>query len=125
MRFGPTWPKSARRFGGKAFESSAPDSAQAQVDLTDILSYIARQSGSVAIARPFVDGLILRCRELASLPGTLGRARPELGEGIRSRVYRGYVVFFCYSGPYLEVIRVIEGHRDIEAAFGAELDPDD
>jgi plasmid stabilization system protein ParE len=98
---------------------------RAQVDLADILSYIARQSGSLAVARRFVDGLMSRWRELASLPGTLGRARPELGEGIRSRVYRGYVVFFCYSGPYLEVVRVIEGHRDIEAAFGAESDPGD
>ena len=97
----------------------------AQADLDAILSYIVRQSGSLAIARRFVDGLLSRGRELAALPGILGRARPELGDGIRSRAYRGYVIFFRYSGPSLEVIRILEGHRDIEAAFGAEPDPDD
>ncbi|HEX8663924.1 MAG TPA: type II toxin-antitoxin system RelE/ParE family toxin [Beijerinckiaceae bacterium] len=99
--------------------------ASARADLDNIYWYIARQSGSRLVAARFYDQLLRQGRKLASLPGTMGRARPELGEGIRSRAYRGYVVFFRYSGPHLEVVRVIEGHRDIDAAFGVEADPED
>jgi toxin ParE1/3/4 len=93
---------------------------QAQADLADIFSYIVRRSGNRAIANRFVDEFLTRCRELASLPGQMGRARPELGEGIRSRPHRGYVIFFRYSGSDFEVVRILEGHRDIEAAFAAD-----
>ncbi len=51
------------------------------------------------------------------MPGTLGRARPELGADLRSFPFRGHVIFFRYAGDTLEVVNVLEGHRDIEAAF--------
>jgi plasmid stabilization system protein ParE len=51
------------------------------------------------------------------LPGTLGRARPELRPNIRSFAFRGYVIFFRYEGERLEVINVLEGHRDVESFY--------
>jgi toxin ParE1/3/4 len=54
------------------------------------------------------------------LPGTVGRARPELGSGIRSASHKGYVIFFRYVGDGFEVVNILEGHRDIESFF----DPD-
>ncbi len=75
------------------------------------------QSGSRAVARNFVIALRRRCHELAALPGTIGRARPELGSGIRSIAHKGYVIFFRYIGGRFEVVNILEGHRDIEAAF--------
>jgi plasmid stabilization system protein ParE len=55
--------------------------------------------------------------EASRLPGTMGRARPELAEGIRSIPYGNYVILFRYNGPYLEIVSIVEGHRDIEELF--------
>jgi plasmid stabilization system protein ParE len=56
-------------------------------------------------------------RELAALPGTLGRARPELRPDIRSFAFGSYVIFFRYGGDRFEVVNIIEGHRDIVAYY--------
>lgn len=91
--------------------------ASAQHDLTDILQYITRESGSLAVGRAFVNGIRQQCAKLASLPGTLGRARPELRPDIRSTPFKGYVIFFRYEGGDFEVVNVFEGHRDVDAYF--------
>lgn len=91
--------------------------ASARSDFADILEYITRESGSLAIGRGFVDVLRQQCRKLASLPGTLGRSRPELRPDIRSFAFRGYVIFFRYDGARFEVVNVREGHRDIITYF--------
>lgn len=91
--------------------------ASVRADLVETQRYIAMQSGSRAVARNFVATLRRRCHELAALPGTIGRARPELGSGIRSMTHRGYVIFFRYLGDRFEVVNILEGHRDIEAFF--------
>jgi plasmid stabilization system protein ParE len=66
--------------------------ASARRDLVEILEYITRQSGSVAVGRRFVDRLRRQCAKLAALSGTLGRARPELRPDIRSFPFKGYVI---------------------------------
>jgi toxin ParE1/3/4 len=48
----------------------------------------------------------------------MGRPRPELGDGIRSSVLGNYVIFFRYEDAVLEIVNVLEGHRDIDAQFG-------
>ena len=92
--------------------------ASVRADLLDIQSYIARESGSRSVAGAFVARLRDRCHELAALPGMVGRARPELGPGIRSSAFKGYVVFFRYRDQQLEVVNILEGHRDIDGYFG-------
>lgn len=94
--------------------------AAARRDLVSILEYITRESGNLAIAQRFVEQIRQQCVKLADLPGTLGRARPELRPDIRSFPFRGYVIFFRYVGDTLEVVTVIEGHWDIERHFGSE-----
>jgi len=86
-------------------------------NLADIAAYIAEASGSREIAERFTSEIRQKCLKLASLPGTLGRARPELRPNYRSFVFKGYVVFFRYVDNVLEVISVLEGHRDIVAYF--------
>ena len=90
----------------------------ARDDLTGILRYIAAESGSVAVATAFVADIRAHCRKLAHLPGTLGQARPELRPDIRSTPHRGYVVFFRYHGELIEIVNVIERHRDVARVFG-------
>ena len=89
----------------------------AQDDLLAIFEYIARESSSLAIGRGFVDQLRDQCVYLASLPGELGRARPELRTDIRSFAFKNYVIFFRYLPDQFEVINVLQGHRDIVAYF--------
>jgi toxin ParE1/3/4 len=47
-------------------------------------------------------------------------ARNELRGGFRSSPYKSYVIFFRYVGDALEIVNVIEGHRDIAALFAEE-----
>lgn len=88
--------------------------AAAQRDLASILRYITRESGSLTVGRGFVGQLRRHCARLASLPGSIGRARPELRADIRSSACKGYVVFFRYRDDLLEVVSILEGHRDID-----------
>ena len=94
--------------------------AAAQRDLVSILEYITRESGSLAVGVAFTDRLQARCAKLASLPGTLGRARPELRPDIRSSAFGNYVIFFRYRDDALEVVNILEGHRDIDAFFSED-----
>jgi toxin ParE1/3/4 len=83
----------------------------------DILEYITRQSGSLATGQRFTGLLRAQCGKLAMLPGTLGRARPELRPDMRSFAFKGYVIFFRYQTDTFEVLNVVEGNRDILARF--------
>lgn len=94
--------------------------ADAQRDILNILDYIEEQSGSTEIAESFVSKLRKRCRDLAGLPGTLGRARPELRPDMRSIAYGTYVIFFQYGDDVIEIVSILEGHRDIDAHFNAQ-----
>jgi plasmid stabilization system protein ParE len=91
--------------------------ASARRDLLSILDYITRESGSLETGRRFVEQIQQQCANLARLPGTLGRARPELRPDIRSFPFRNYVIFFRYREDALEVVDILEGHRDIETHF--------
>jgi len=95
--------------------------ASVQDDLVKILSYIAEQSGSLAVAQRFVQQLRSYCHRLASLPGTMGRARPEIRPDLRSVPYKSYVIFFRYVDDRFEVVNILEGHRDIIAYFDDEI----
>jgi toxin ParE1/3/4 len=75
-------------------------------NIADIARYIAQESGSRALAATFTDRLV----------------RPELRQEMRSFAFKSYVIFFRYEGDAFEVVNVLEGHRDIEAFFGADGD---
>nr|WP_210318737.1 type II toxin-antitoxin system RelE/ParE family toxin [Rhizobium paranaense] len=89
----------------------------AQNDILNILTFIAHESGSQKIALKFTTALRGKCSDLASLPGHMGRPRPELRHDIRSYAFRGYVIFFHYVGDVFEVLKVLEGHRDLDSHF--------
>lgn len=63
---------------------------QAKNDLVRIKRYIARESGSTALALSYVKKLRQQCQKLAALPGTMGRARPELMSNVRSFPHDNY-----------------------------------
>ena len=97
--------------------------AAARDDLIQILEDVTRASGSLATGQSFVRQLRARCHRLAGLPGTLGRARPELQPGIRSTAYRGYVIFFRYLDHRFEIVNILQSRRDIEEFFADDDTP--
>jgi len=94
--------------------------ASARDDLVDIFDAIARASDSLSLAERYASKLRDRCHHLASLPGSLGRPRPELRADIRSAVFQNYVIFFRYVKGRFEVVNILHGHRDIDAHFEGE-----
>ena len=92
-------------------------SAAAKNDLDSIAVYIAARSGSRAVAERFARELRGKCHDLAAAPIQMGRSRPELGPDLRSHPHKSYVIFFRYVGGVLEIVNILEGHRDIDAFF--------
>ena len=90
---------------------------QAREDFLKIKRYIAKESGNKGIALSYTEKLRQQCRKLAQISGTVGMHRPELAEGLRSFPYGNYVIFFRYNEEFLEVVTIVEGHRDMTPLF--------
>jgi toxin ParE1/3/4 len=104
--------------------------AAARRALAEIAAHIARESGNHAVAENFIERLISYCERFASLPGLLGRPRPELGRTYRSVPFGNYVIFLRYAdetGPrsHLYVVHIIHGGRDVEALFRSDSGKED
>ena len=97
----------------------------AKQDIRAIARYIAQSSGSAATGRQFALRLKATCERIARRAPMMGRARPELADGLRSVPDGNYLIFIRYTGDILEVVNIIEGHRDVEAMYGTAGDPDD
>lgn len=92
---------------------------QAESDVFDIIDYMAATIGDDDAAFDIGERLYDQCEKLAILPGTLGRPRDELGEGLRTFPIDSYVIVFKYMGDdVVEVARVLHAKRDIHALFG-------
>ncbi|UZK65656.1 type II toxin-antitoxin system RelE/ParE family toxin [Sphingomonas sp. M1-B02] len=92
--------------------------ASAEDDLDSIASHILERTSDAEAAIAFDEKLRDRCRTLAGIPGTLGTARPELRQDLRSTPFGNYVIFFRYNGDAIEIISVLVGARDLDARFG-------
>ena len=95
-------------------------STQAIDDVERIAEYVSTASGYASIGERLGDQIFDRCEQLVSLPTTMGRPRPELRADLRSVAFKGYVIFFRYVGETLEVVNVLEGHRDIDSFYSDE-----
>lgn len=96
-------------------------SASARKSLDELADYLATASGGSLAAKDFLKRLRQKARHLASLPGTLGRARPELRLDLRSFAFKGYIIFFRYVGDDIfEIVDVIDGRRDIDSLFSED-----
>jgi plasmid stabilization system protein ParE len=89
----------------------------AQDDIVSLTTYIADRSGSRAAAERFAGRIRRKCREIAAAPIRLGRARPELLPDLRGLTFGNYLILFRHLGDTVEIVNVIEGHRDVEAIF--------
>src|SRR5712672_458851 len=86
--------------------------SQADADLDSIWSYIAADNVKAA------DGLIDRIGtvfEMLAQNPRAGRARADLVRGLRSFPVGNYIVFYFVRSDGIEVVRVMNGRRDIDA----------
>ena len=87
---------------------------RAKADLSDIWQFIAEDSDDQADA--FIDLIDQKFQLLAQQSG-LGRRREELAEGLRSFPVGRYVISYLPVPGGVQIVRVLHGARDIEAAF--------
>ena len=87
---------------------------QAEADILEIWDYIAEDN--IVQADRWVDRLDEKFELWATQP-MMGRTRDELSLGIRSLIFGRYVVFFEPLPNGIDVVRVLHGSRDIDAAF--------
>ncbi len=57
------------------------------------------------------------CNHLAYLPFQMGKERLDLDPELRSIAFEDYVLFMRYRNDRLEVVNIIEGHRDMPGYF--------
>ena len=84
----------------------------ARQDLISIWRYIARDSEFEA--DQFLDKLELLLLRLAERP-LIGRERPELADNLRSFPLGNYVIFYRPISDGIDVVRVLNRYRDLEA----------
>lgn len=84
----------------------------AERDLEAIGDYIAEDNPTRAVS--FIAELRNQCAKIAKAPLAY-RARPDLGEGLRSCAHGNYAIFFTASKARLTIVRVLHGAMDIPA----------
>ena len=90
-------------------------SLEARADLTDIWNYYARVAGPHTannIARRIGEA----CRLLEDHPYA-GQPRNEVRPDLRSVVASPHVVFYRVIEDVVEIVRVIDGRRDLDQIF--------
>lgn len=88
--------------------------ASAAADLDEIWLYIARDNPGAA--DKYIGAIVSRFPTLASMP-LMGRERPELSSGLRSFVVGRHVIFYRFFDEGVEVVRVLDGARDLPPLF--------
>lgn len=90
---------------------------KAQNDLAEILKWLDEHNPSAAVR--FADAVDERCKQLGQFP-KMGRSRDELSPGLRSIVVDRYVEFYRVTTDAVQVVRVLEGRRDVETTIRSE-----
>jgi toxin ParE1/3/4 len=97
---------------------SALWSPEALNDLDGIWDYYAAVGGTRT-----ADGILRDIGKIATLleeQPRAGRARDEIRAGLRSIAVNPYVIFYRIVDARPEVVRVLDGRRDIEEIFAEE-----
>ena len=86
----------------------------AQADLIDIGDFIALDNRTRAAS--FVAEIEAKIVEVGERPGSFQK-RDELHKGLRHARHGRYLIFFIEKGDEVQIVRVIEGSRDLPRLF--------
>jgi toxin ParE1/3/4 len=93
-------------------------SADARNDLAEIFAYLdARASRAVADRR--LRDIDAAARRLGEWP-LIGRPRSDLRGNLRSWAVPPHVLFYRVTDSTVEIVRVIDGRRDLDSIFSSE-----
>ena len=90
-------------------------SREADDDLLQIWNYLVTEA-SVALADEQIRKIVLASLRLSDWPQS-GRSRDAIIPGMRSIVAAPHVIFYRVLDDAVQIVRVLHGHRDIEAIF--------
>ena len=91
-------------------------SEKANEDLFEIWYYIAIENNNRTAADKFVEKLDDQFQLLAKNPH-IGSSRENLSDELRMWPVGNYGIYYTSSTGGINIIRVVEGHRDIENLF--------
>ena len=86
----------------------------ARADLIDIGDFIALDNRTRAAS--FVAEIEAKIVEVGERPGSFQK-RDELNKGLRHARHGRYLIFFIEKGDEVQIVRVIEGSRDLPRLF--------
>ncbi|WP_313137978.1 type II toxin-antitoxin system RelE/ParE family toxin [Paracoccus jeotgali] len=86
----------------------------ARADLIDIGDFIALDNRSRAAS--FVAEIEAKIVEVGERPGSFQK-RDELHKGLRHARHGRYLIFFMEVGEEVQIVRVIQGSRDLTRLF--------
>jgi toxin ParE1/3/4 len=92
-------------------------SPQATQDLLDIWAYLA-DHGSAAIADKQLKEIEKACFVLGAWT-EYGKTRDDVRAGLHSLSVSRYVVFYRVTKAAVEIVRVLDERRDVDAIFSA------
>ncbi|RCS40604.1 type II toxin-antitoxin system RelE/ParE family toxin [Bremerella cremea] len=87
---------------------------QAEEDLDQIVSYIARDKSDAALK--WLNDICAKFYLLAQSP-EIGDARSDLGHGIRCTFFKRYVIYFRKANNSVEILRVLTGDQDTQQLY--------
>jgi toxin ParE1/3/4 len=93
-------------------------SPEAEQDLFDIWDYV-RMDATAAVADKQLHAIDTVCFALGAWP-EYGKARDDVREGLRSVSVSRYVVFYRVTKTAIEIVRVLDERRDVDAIFADE-----
>ncbi len=87
---------------------------QARLDIKEINQFIARENPQAATR--FVDAVEQKCKVLADFPN-MGRSFDYLAPSLRGFTIGNYIIFYRPIDNGIEIERVLNGYRDLDALF--------
>lgn len=89
-------------------------SPQANQDLEAIIDYFVTHN--IDAGERFIDEFNKKCRYLANFPN-MGRSYANIKDYLRGVPLDGYIIFYRVADSGIEVLRVVNGYRDLESLF--------
>ncbi|MBV9109658.1 MAG: type II toxin-antitoxin system RelE/ParE family toxin [Gemmatimonadetes bacterium] len=89
---------------------------RARREIGEAATRLVRKSGDLSASDVLLESLFNAFSLIATMP-RIGRARRELGRGLRSHVVDGYTIFYRARHGLVEITRVIHHRRNLSQAF--------